>query len=144
MTAGETPATVRYAVLPAAGSTNAPTTASPQLAAPSAEAPPPPRGVPISVRIDDSLVSGPVELAVTEIVVFAAATNQPVVGQLLSVREIDTSATTDHTWFFVPEAPLQPATDYVVRARISGIARGGSGASGAEADRLRWQFRTAP
>lgn len=136
----DAPSVVRYVALPAPGSANAPTTAE----APADAENPARGGVPISVRIDDSLVAAPHEFTVTEIALFAAATMQPVAGRLLSVREVDTSATIDHSWFFVPNEPLQAGAEYVVRARIASQARSGGSTNGAEVDRLRWQFRAAP
>jgi len=143
--ATDVPMVGRYVVFPPPGDASAPVewdarTAENVVALDSSA----PRGLPISIRLDERLLEGPTELAVNEICLFTLPTMQQVPGTKVSIRDIDRLANKEHTCFFVPSSPLQPATDYVVRVSIVSKAAGRGSASGAEADRLRWQFRTAP
>jgi hypothetical protein len=102
------------------------------------------RGLPISIHIDPALVTGNFTVQVQSIALYALPESQPVAGFSFSFRDFDPNAE-EHSFFFVPEAPLKPDTQYSVLAMIEGGRTAqGSDARGMTVDRLTWTFRTSP
>ncbi len=135
----------RYCVIPAAGSKGVPRQSLVSRNGPlsSTSLFQQDRGLPISIHIDPLLVTGSFTVQVQSIALSTIPDGTPVAGFSFSVRDFDLNAE-EHSFFFVPEAPLKPDTQYSVIALIEGGRTAtGTDARGMTVDRLTWTFRTS-
>lgn len=135
----------RYCIIPTAGSKNVPRQSLMSKSGPlsSTSLFNQERGLPISIHIDPALVTGSFTVQVQSIALSTLLDSVPVAGFSFSIRDFDPNAE-EHSFFFVPEAPLKPDTQYCVLALIEGGRTAkGSDARGMTVDRLTWTFRTS-